>query len=403
MTHFMKINNDKKLYTSTDGLFRTGKVLTLSACHFIHDVYSSFLAPLLPLLINKFSLTLGQAGLLSTVMQLPSLLNPFIGVIADRTSVRYFIILAPVTTAVPMSLLGLAPSYSVLILLLFITGMSVAFFHVPSPVMVAYLSGDKKGKGMSFFMTGGELARTVGPLIAVGAVSVSSLEGYYPIMIFGIIASAWLFFRFHDIPVQPDTSSRLSLVTTFQELKHILLPLTAILTARAFMNASMTAFLPTFIEIETGNIWIAGFGLTALEAAGVCGALSSGTLSDRFGRKQILLIALVAAPISLYLFVYTSGFLRCLMLFATGFTLLSTTPVMLAMVQENAKSSPATANGLFMMAAFTARASIVVVVGIMGDHLGLSAAYCISAGIGFFAVPFILLLPGKAKSLKQNV
>ncbi len=149
--------------------FRTGQVLTLSACHFIHDIYSSFLAPLLPLLIEKLSMTLTQAGLLSTVMQIPSLLNPLIGILADRRSVRYFIILAPVTTAVPMSLMGLAPNYGVLLILLFLTGISVAAFHVPTPVMIAQLSGDKKGKGMSFYMTGGELARTIGPLAAVGA------------------------------------------------------------------------------------------------------------------------------------------------------------------------------------------------------------------------------------------
>ena len=56
--------------------FHTGGVLMLSLCHFVHDVYSSFLSPLLPLLIEKFSLSLTRAGLLSTVMQLPALLNP---------------------------------------------------------------------------------------------------------------------------------------------------------------------------------------------------------------------------------------------------------------------------------------------------------------------------------------
>ncbi len=72
--------------------FDQSKVLLLSFCHFIHDVYSSFLAPLLPFLIEKFGLSLTQAGFLSTVMQLPALMNPYIGKLADRISVRYFII-----------------------------------------------------------------------------------------------------------------------------------------------------------------------------------------------------------------------------------------------------------------------------------------------------------------------
>ncbi len=161
-----------------DGGFQTGKILTLSIAHFIHDVYSSFLAPLLPLLIEKLSMSLTQAGFLSTVMQIPALLNPYIGVLADRISVRYFVILAPAMTAVPMSLIGMAAGYGVLLILLFITGISVAVFHVPSPVMVADLSAARKGRGMSFFMTGGELARTVGPLVAVAAVSLFGLEDF---------------------------------------------------------------------------------------------------------------------------------------------------------------------------------------------------------------------------------
>ena len=138
-------------------------------------------------------------------MQVPALLNPYLGTLADRISVRYFIILAPGITAVSMSLIGMAPSYGVLLILLLIAGFSVAIFHVPAPVMVARLSGSKKGRGMSFFMTGGELARSLGPLAAVGAVSLLGLEGFYPVMIFGILASIWLFLRFKDIPIRTDT------------------------------------------------------------------------------------------------------------------------------------------------------------------------------------------------------
>ncbi|MBW1828095.1 MAG: MFS transporter [Deltaproteobacteria bacterium] len=381
--------------TPTAESFKTGKVLVLSACHFIHDIYSSFLAPLLPLLIEKLSLSLAQAGFLSTVMQVPSLLNPMIGSLADRRSVRYFIILAPVTTAVPMSLTGLAPNYGILLLLLFITGVSVAAFHVPAPVMISQLSGNKKGKGMSFYMTGGELARTIGPLVAVGAVSIFGLEGFYPIMIFGILASVWLYFRFRDIPLHKGNPGRSSLFSTFREMRHVLLPLTGILIARGFMHASMTTFLPTFVEQETGNIWLAGFALTALEGIGVVAVLSAGTLSDRMGRRRILFIALLGAPIGLFLFVLTNGPLRILMLLFTGFTLLSTTPVMLAMVQEHAKDSPAAANGMFMMVSFLARSAIVVIVGLIADRIGLHATYLISAGMGLLGIPFILMLPKK--------
>jgi FSR family fosmidomycin resistance protein-like MFS transporter len=379
-----------------DGDFQTGKILVLSIAHFVHDVYSSFLAPLLPLLIEKLSMSLTQAGFLSSVMQIPALLNPYIGVLADRISVRYFVILAPAMTAVPMSLIGLAPGYGVLLILLFITGISVSVFHVPSPVMVADLSAARKGRGMSFFMTGGELARTVGPLVAVAAVSLFGLEDFYPVMIFGLLSSVWLYFKFRSIPVQQVGSRRkLSVLETWRSLRHVLLPLTAILVTRGFMHASMTAFLPTYIKMETGNLWLAGIALTLFEAAGVAGVLAAGSISDWFGRRKTLLASLLGAPLFLFLFTLTGGWLRVAALLVVGFSLLSTTPVMLALVQENARHSPAAANGLFMMISFIARSAVVVVVGFIADRIGLNAAYLISAAMGLVGIPFVLMLPKK--------
>jgi FSR family fosmidomycin resistance protein-like MFS transporter len=379
-----------------DNGFQAGKILALSIAHFVHDVYSSFLAPLLPLLIEKLSMSLTQAGFLSTIMQIPALLNPHIGVLADRISVRYFVILAPAMTSIPMSLIGMAPSYGVLLILLFITGISVSVFHVPSPVMVADFSAARKGRGMSFYMTGGELARTVGPLVAVAAVSVFGLEDFYPVMIFGLLSSVWLYFKFRKIPVNRISSKRrLSILETWRSLRHVLWPLTAILVTRGFMHASMTAFLPTYIEMETGNLWFAGIALTLFEAAGVAGVLAAGSISDGLGRRKTLLVSLLGAPLFLFLFTATGGGLRVAALLVVGFTLLSTTPVMLALVQEHARHSPAAANGLFMMISFIARSAVVVLVGFIADRIGLNAAYLISAAMGLLGIPFVLMLPRK--------
>ncbi len=380
------------LGTSRRG-FQTGRVLALSVSHFIHDVYSSFLAPLLPLLIDKLAMNLTQAGFLSTVMQLPALANPYIGLLADRISVRYFIIMAPSLTAVPMSLIGLAPSYGVLLLLLLVTGISVSLFHVPAPVMVYKLSGSRAGRGMSLFMTGGELARTLGPLAAVGAVSLLGLQGFYPVMIFGLVASGWLFLGFRDVPITREGQRPTSIRKTWRDMRHILLPLTGILFGRGLMHASLATFLPTFIKAETGNLWIAGAALTLFESTGVAGILAAGSLSDYLGRRRVLLYSLIGAPVFLFVFALSEGWPRYVSLALTGFTLLSTTPVMLALVQEHAESSPSAANGLYMMASFMARSAMVVLVGLISDIIGLRAAYLVSAGLGLTAIPFILKLP----------
>jgi FSR family fosmidomycin resistance protein-like MFS transporter len=94
-------------------------------------------------------------------------------------------------------------------------------------------------------------------------------------------------------------------------------------------------------------------------------------------------------------FASTGGWIRVAALLATGFTLLSTTPVMLAMIQENATRSPAAANGLFMMISFIARSAVVVAVGFIADIIGLHATYLLSALAGAIGIPFILMLPKK--------
>ncbi|MEE4240421.1 MAG: MFS transporter [Desulfopila sp.] len=372
--------------------FKTGKVLLLSVCHFVHDIYSSFLAPLLPFLIEKFSLSFAQAGFLSTVMQIPALMNPYIGKLADRISVRYFIILAPAFTAVPMSLLSIAPSYGVLLLLMFLTGISVSLFHVPAPVLVYKVSGSRTGRGMSFYMTGGELARTLGPLIIIGVISLLGFEGYYPVMVIGILVSAIMFFQFKDMPVSVKPKTPTSIRRVCREMKHILVPLSGILLVRGFMHACLTAFLPLYIMQQSGDVWMAGIALSIFEAAGVAGILAAGSLSDRFGRKKVLLFCLVVAPFSLLLFTSLSGLFQVVLLIVTGFSLLSTTPVMLAMIQENSKDGSSAANGVFMMVSFLARSAVVVVVGFAADMLGLQQTFVICGIIGIAGIPMVLTI-----------
>jgi FSR family fosmidomycin resistance protein-like MFS transporter len=376
--------------------FHSRQVLTMGAAHFVHDVYTAFLSPLLPLIIERLSLSLARAGFLTTVMQLPALLNPYLGSWADRGHGRRFVILAPAMTAVPMSLLGMAPNYAVLLLLLFATGISVALFHVPSPVMVSYYAGRQKGRGMSVYMTGGELARSIGPLLAAGWVSRFGLDRFPAIMVFGLLTSAWLGLLFRAPIATRIGRKRASTRQVWREMKHLFIPLGAIMCARGFMHAALAAFLPTFIQHQGGSLWDGGMALALYEAAGVGGILLAGRLSDRFGRRRVLAVSLAGAPLALLLFGAVGGALRWPALFLTGALLLSTTPVMLALVQEQAGGHPAAANGIFMMISFMARSAIVVVVGWVADRVGLSATYTISAFCGLAGLPFLLALPTRA-------
>lgn len=384
-------------------VFQTPRVALISFSHFVHDLYPSFLPPLLPLIIEKLSLTLSQAGLLSFVMQVPAMLNPFIGLFADNKKVaRWLVILAPTLTALPMSLIMAAPTYSLLLVLLFLSGISSALYHVPSPVLVAGYSGIRKGRGMSLFMSGGELARTLGPIMAVALLSWLGMDRFYLVMGLAVMTSVLLWLTLESPPEKTGIRRNGSLKLAYAEIRHVLKPLSGILAARAGMHASMGIFLSVFIEQQTGSLWYGGAALAIYEAFGVAGVLSAGTLSDWMGRRKVLFWALATAPIALLLFVHTSGILKITMLVITGFSVLSTTPVMLAIVQENADNHPSAANGMFMMVSFAVRSFAVLVVGFIGDVAGMENMFVFSALAGFLSLPFLIRLPDRKKEFKPG-
>ena len=181
--------------------FKTNHVVLVSSAHLLHDTFSSFLAQALPILIDKFGISKTLAGLLSIVQRIPSLFNFLVGIMAENIKARYLVIFAPAVTSVAMSLIGVAPGYIFLVILLFISGISSTLFHVPAPVMIKKLSGSRIGKGMSYFMLGGDLARTLGPLVIVGVVSLWGLEGTYKLIPFGLAASVFLFIKLRKVNI----------------------------------------------------------------------------------------------------------------------------------------------------------------------------------------------------------
>jgi FSR family fosmidomycin resistance protein-like MFS transporter len=62
-------------------------------------------------------------------------------------------------------------------------------------------------------------------------------------------------------------------------------------------------------------------------------------------------------------------------------------------IQEKTISSPAAANGFLMTMSFMARSSVVVVVGFLGDVIGLEATYICRVAVGLAAIPFIVMVP----------
>jgi FSR family fosmidomycin resistance protein-like MFS transporter len=377
-----------------DDGFETGKVAAIAAGHAVHDTYTGFLPPLLPLIISKLFLSKTEAGLLTVFLQSPSILQPFIGHLADRLSLRYLVFLAPAITATLMSLIGTASSYAPLALALVIAGISSAGLHAVGPVMAGRLSKRRLGRGMSFWMVGGELGRTLGPIVIVSAVGLLTLNGTPWLMIGGWLTSVFLILRLRHVSGKPPVSDQgLPWRSALRKMKPLILPLASVLTVRAFMSAAITTYLPIYLSEEGADLWLTGAALSILEAAGVFGALLGGSLSDRLGRRLILLLSMLTSPILLFLFMGFRDWAQIAILPLLGFSVISTTPVIMALVQESYPNNRALANGIYMAMSFLIRSVAVVLLGGIGDLLGLRQGFMISGILMLLGIPLIFLLP----------
>jgi len=381
--------------------FQTGKVASISAAHLSHDVFSSFLAPLLPLIIAKLGLSLSMVALLDIARKIPQLANPLIGLLADRMCVKYLVIIAPAVTAVCMSCLGLAPTFPVLFVLLLVSGFSAAAFHVPGPVLIKHYSGSSSGRGMSFYMFGGEMARTLGPLLITAAVSWWGLEGSYRVLPVGLLASVVMFFRLRNLkPMERNSSGDLikGSMEIFRQIRPLFIGLTGFLIFRMGLKSALTLYLPTYLVGKGETLWMAGIALSLLQFSGAVGTLGAGWIADRFGHKLVLMVITILTPITAVGLAFSQNIITIPLLLITGVLIFASSPILLAVVQDTNTTRPAFINSLFMTLNVIASALAALFVGSMGDHFGLELTFKISAGMSILAVPFVLIFPGIKRS-----
>jgi len=371
--------------------FQTGSVTTISIAHLLHDTFSSFLAPLLPLLIDKLGISYTMVGVLNVISRVPMLVNPFLGILADRIHMRFLVIFTPLATAIAASFFGAAPNITFLAILIFVMGLSAALFHVPSPVMIRKVSGDYVGRGMSFYMFGGEVARTIGPLVVLGAVSAWGLENTWYLIPVAAGFTFYLYYALKDIKISEEfkvKTEETHYSITLKKYMPFLLMLSGLLAFLALLKSAVTAFLPTYLTAQGESVWFSGIALVVLEGAGAAGTLLAGTLSDKIGRKTTLVVSLVLSPVLFWLFIHAGPAMQFPMLMVLGFFLFASGPVLLAMVQDLGSERPAFINSIYMTISFFFGSLAVMFVGFLGDRIGLFRTYEIIAGLSLFSIPF---------------
>lgn len=391
------ITGEKTRETKEDETFHTAEVVTVAAAHGAHDTYFSYLPTILPLLIQNLALSTTQAGLLTAFTQFPNLLQPLIGYLADRKNLKMLVVLAPTLSGVLITLVGVAPSYGAAALLLLLAGFSTAGFHSIAPAMVSARAGQKVGRGMGFFMVGGELGFGLGPLVVVTAIGLLTIRGLPWLMTLGMLASLILYVRLKNVSTvrAARTGPSLPAREALFEMRGLMLPIIGAIFITGFLNANVVNYLPTFMSSEGAAFAVAGISLTVVQLGGTLGVFLMGVFSDRFGPRAIAVFGtLVSVAFSLG-FLAAQGWLQMVMLAGIGLTAFIANPAFLTMMQTTFPENRALANGVYMSASFVLRSVVVVIVGMLADRFGMRPVFMGSALAALLAVPIILLLPAR--------
>jgi MFS transporter, FSR family, fosmidomycin resistance protein len=371
----------------------------LCAAHFVNDAYSSLIYPLLPLLKVKLGLSEAQIFWLAPLYSLSSsLMQPLYGFISDRYARRFFAVCGPALTAVFVSLIGLAPSYAILITLLVAGGIGIGSFHPQAAAMASHASGGRKRIGMAMFSALGTLGFAFGPFAITRIVAVAGLDHTYYVMGFGLLMSAMLYRICPPLAapakVEPATSGiRSPLLAALHAAWKPLALLYAITVIRSGLQITTNNYLPFLLNEQGYSLTATGNVLTVFLLMGGIGGLAGGVLAERTsGRTVTLYSGFLAGPLMIGALM-TSGALSLILLGAGGFFLLATIPVNVAMAQELAPGQTSTVSALMMGAAWGIGALAPQALHPLVVAYGFRTAMIFASGLTLLSAVFAYLLP----------
>ena len=271
-----------------------------------HLMNSAFFV-LLPEIKLGLGLTNAGVGTISAVRNIAGgLVNAPAGFAADRyqsqgaTTLGITIILVGIFTAA----MGYVNSLTSAVIVATLGGMAITFWH---PAAISALSRrfpERRGFAISLHGTGGSIGEAMGPLAVAGLIlligwRVVFLSIGIPSVLGGVVV--WLLLR---RVWDKQTGSRTTVVSYVGSLRrlvtnrHILIIMVMVMLYGGAQSALFT-FLPIYIREDVGyspsvmNLFIA-----AMQVSGIFSQPAMGYLSDRYGRKQVLLPGLLGLTVT---------------------------------------------------------------------------------------------------------
>ncbi len=386
-----------------------GKFWTLgiiSAGHTLNDLYSNFLPQMLPFLVVLLP-GFGpiQASILVASFNIfSSLFQPIFGYMVDNKGRSWLVFIGTLWMAFFLSLTGLAPNFPLMVLFAALSGLGTAAFHPPASVLVNGLDPKRRALYQSGFVAFGNIGFALAPLLLVPLFQAFGLKATLFMIAPGMAAALLLFFALpRGEKRAPNPAASLDLVMrAIRGASRELAAIIGVISLRAVAYTGMLTMLPLYFHARGVPNVMAGRMLTLMLFVGAMGGVAGGFLSDRFGRKPLIVGSLVLATPLFLAFFATSGALSLVFFALAGASMMASFSVTIVAAQEAIPEHKAMAAGLSLGFANGIGALAVILVGAIGDVAGLNTAIVLLFSLPFVAGLVGLTLKSRAAAFKSR-
>jgi len=371
-------DNNLKILNRRNLKFNKLQIGLTTGSHFITDIYQSFYVGLIPILTYKFGLSLFMVSLLSATSVISnSLFAPVCGYMADRHGLKYFIVAGPLVTSIFLSMLGVVPSYWVIILFLFLGNLGIAAFHPASAAMAGHYGGKKKGLGTALINFGGNFGVAFGSLLVILILKKIGIN-YTPLTMIPGIAIAFILLRY--VPSKQNINSSINSYNFFTRLKkaspkklYLIANLVFTVYSLFIVWISLNTYMPLYFTEAKVTLINIGVILFLFGALGGSGGFLSGYLYDRFKKGYFLMQAGLIISIPLLFFIFqTKGIAAIVFFILGGFFLISILPVCIRMSQDLLPGNIGFASSLILGVSSGLAGVTIIFLGKVADIIGIA-------------------------------
>lgn len=373
----------------------------LSGGHLFTDVNQGAVAALLPLLVTERGISLAAAGTLLLAATISSsVVQPLFGYFSDGRSLPGLMPLGLLLAGAGIALVGVAPSYPLILLCVVASGVGIAAFHPEAARFANYVSGSRRATGMSFFSVGGNAGFALGPVLATPAVIVLGLSGTLLLFVPAAVMSAVLYmelprlanFRIHAESDPVEGGSEPSGVEP--DAWRPFLVMVGVVTARSVVYFGLILLVAQYYTGVLGeSVAVGNAALSVMLFSGVLGTLTAGPLADRFGRRTILAASMLALGPLLLVFVFSGTIFGFAVLALTGAVTIGTFGTTVVMGQEYLPGRIGLAAGITMGFSIGLGGLGSPVLGAVADGAGVRTALLLLVVLPMVGLAMTLTLP----------